>query len=145
MNTKKIVLYGVLLFMLSFLCGCSATSRGMKHADEAITRGDYYTAAIEYLNVLQIDRKHSEALTNLANIAKPAYEQKLKMAEGYQAQGNFEASLVEYKDLEIYISRLKAFNLLNFVTIDTGQAIRKVSMAAAEKHYLQAEKRMSVG
>jgi tetratricopeptide (TPR) repeat protein len=139
MNAKKTYLYGLSLLMLSVFCGCSATSRGMKHADEAIARGDYYTAAIEYLNVLRIDRKHSEALTNLANIAKPAYEQKLTMAEGYQAQGNFEASLVEYKDLETYLSRLKIHNLLNFVPIDIDQAIHKVSMAAAEKHYLQAE------
>ncbi|RPI71028.1 MAG: hypothetical protein EHM45_24100 [Desulfobacteraceae bacterium] len=111
----------------------------MKHADEAIARGDHYAAAIEYLNVLQINRKHSEALTNLANIAKPAYEQKLRMAEAYQAQRNFEASLVEYKDLQTYLSRLKMFNLLHFIPIDVGQVIHKVSLAAAEKHYLQAE------
>jgi len=107
--------------------------------EQAVTRGDYYAAAMDYLNVLRTKPKYSKAIDNLSRISKSAYEQKLKMAEGYQEQGNLEEALAEYKDLDGYITQLRQYNLLNFVPIDINKAISTVSTGAAEKHYVQAE------
>lgn len=127
------------LFLLFFLIGCSAATKGIKIGDEALARGNYYAAAIEYLNVLKIKPKHGKALLKLSEVAEPAYQQKLSIAEGYKEQGNLEEALNEYNELKNFIYQLKAHNTLNFVPVDIDKAIISVSASAAEQHYKQAE------
>lgn len=128
-------------FSLSILIliGCSAAGKGIKRGDDAIIRGDYYTAANEYISVLKMKPQNSTAIAKLTNAAKKAFDQKLKMAEGYLEQKNLENSLLEYKELAEFLNQLKAFNALNFVPINIDQKIKEVSAGAAEEHYQNGE------
>ena len=139
MFPKKLALWACALAFLGTTFACSQAAKGVKLGEQAVTRGDYYAAAIEYLNVLRTTPKYNKAIDGLSRISKSAYEQKLKMAEGFQEQGNLEEALAEYKALSTYITQLRQYNLLNFVPVDIDKAISTVSSGAAEKHYVQAE------
>jgi len=131
---------GILLTILAALfIGCGAAGKGIKRGDQALARGDNFAAANEYISVLVMKPKNSKALAKLSSIAKPAYEQKLKMAEGYKDQSDLENALTEYKELRQFIDQLKTYNALNFIPLDVNKAINDVSAGAAEKHYSLAE------
>ncbi|NHZ85447.1 MAG: hypothetical protein GWP19_06160, partial [Planctomycetia bacterium] len=129
----------IVLISIALLIGCSAAGKLIKSGDEAVARGDHFTAANNYISALSTDPTHRIALEKLSLTVRPAYEQKLRMAEGYKAQNNLESALTEYKELKNFIRRVKNYITLNFVPIDIAQAIKEVSAGAAEKHYQIAE------
>lgn len=147
MKIRLLFLGFVLLFLygcagidyLTDFSGCIAARQGIKRGDEAVTKGDNYAAANEYLDVLAKKPKHKKALAKLSGIAKIAYEQKLKIAKGYIDQKNLEDALTEYKQLSRFIDRLKTYNALDFVPIDVDKVIKEVSVDVAEKYYIMAE------
>jgi tetratricopeptide (TPR) repeat protein len=69
----------------------------------------------------------------------PAYDQKLKLAEGYRTSGNLEGALREYRELEQFVGRLRRYNAVDFVTIDFAKTFAEVSEGAAETRYRSAE------
>ena len=129
----------VALLSLVFLVGCSAVGGVIKRGDQAMEAGNTYVAANAYLDALDLKPGNAKAMAKLSACSESAYEQKLKLAEGYQDQGSLEDALAEYEALHGFIQKLRRYNVLNFVPIDTKEAIRNVSAGAAEKHYTRAE------
>ena len=126
------------------LVGCAAKSL-VSQGDEALELGNYYTAALRYIEALHIKPTHSKALSRLMMVAKQAYEQKLMIAEGYKARGNLEVALREYKELRNFLLELKHLNALNFVPIDIDEEIAHLKTGAAEAHYRAAERLLEQG
>lgn len=145
MKKRKLPSFVLFLVYLIIFAGCNGVTKSIKISEEATLRGDYYAAAMGYLSVLETKPKQKKAIANLASVAKQAYEQKLNMAEDYENQGSLEYALSEYKELQRYVSKLKAHNALNFVTIDIDKAIKTVSAGAAEQHYVKGEELFNVG
>ena len=127
------------ILVVAFLLSGCAASQSLKLADDAITQGDYYRAAQSYLTVLEGAFKKSEALSKLAQVAEPAYMQKLEMAENLVRRNQHEAAIREYRELSNFLGALRQHNVLNFQTINVGAAIATASQAAAEQYYAEAE------
>lgn len=138
MRNMKIGLF-VLVLCCMFLYSCSAASRYVSFGDKAIARGDYYAAAQDYLTALKAKPGYTKAVMKLSQVARPAYDQKLSLAEGYKNQGSLEAALREYKELKQFLRDLRSSSALNFVPLDIDKAISSVSEGAAEEHFKQAE------
>ena len=110
-----------------------------KTGDKASTKGDYYVAAGSYLDALAKKPKSTKTIEKLREVALPAYDQKLKLAEQYRSSGNLEGALREYKELEQFVGKIKQYNALNFMTIDFNKTFSEVSEGAAESRYSSAE------
>ncbi|HPW18386.1 MAG TPA: hypothetical protein PLP83_08400 [Candidatus Aminicenantes bacterium] len=131
--------------VVSFLVIGSLTAAGQsagalaKSGDKAVAKGDFYNAALSYLGSLGKKPKSVKTKDKLAEIAKQAYEQKLGLAEQYRANGNLEGAIAQFRELEAFTSRLRAYVPLNFVTIDFRSTMADVSESAAELRYQSAE------
>ncbi len=129
---------GIFLLVLFLVTGCAASS-SMKAGEEAINQGDYFRAAQSYIKVLGGSFKKGDALAKLSEIAEPAYQQKLDLAEELESQGRYEGAISEYKKLNALLASLRQHELLNFSTINVGDAMARASESAAEQYYTQAE------
>ena len=129
---------GVILFIALGLLGCAA-KQAVSDGDEARKRGDTYAAANHYLDALDEEADHGDALKKIGEVAKRAYDKKLKLAESNQEKGNLEEALREYKELEEYLNRLREHNALDFTPVNAGERIRTVSTEIAKKRYRRAE------
>jgi len=132
------------LFILSlcFIC-CCAHSKFAKEGIKLAELGDHWGATIKYFESLRIKPGYETAIDGLRASAKPAYEQKLKIANSYEEQSNYESALEEYKILESYCDDLKNLNLLTFAVINFKQKISDMKSGASEKYYVKAEKYFS--
>ena len=139
MNRKQICSLAIFLLCASlFYAGQSAT-KVAKMGDKAATKGNYYSAAISYLDALDKKPKSTKTQQKLAKVAKPAYDQKLKLGEEYRNNENLEGALKEYQELEQFVERLRKYNALDFMTIDFADTVSTVSEGAAETRYKNAE------
>jgi hypothetical protein len=133
MNRKQICSLAIFLLCASlFYAGQSAT-KVAKMGDKAATKGNYYSAAISYLDALDKKPKNTKTQQKLAEVAKPAYDQKLKLGEEYRNNENLEGALKEYQELEQFVERLRKYNALDFMTIDFADTVSTVSEGAAEE------------
>ena len=110
-----------------------------KSGDKAAMKGDYYAAAESYLDALAKKPKSTKTIEKLREVALPAYDQKLKLAEQYRNGGNLEGALREFKELEQFVDKLRQYNALVFMTIDFAKTFSEVSEGAAETRYKNAE------
>jgi tetratricopeptide (TPR) repeat protein len=138
---KKIFAFFIVILFLSALLSYAgqSASKVAKMGDKAVTKGDYYSAAISYLDVLVKKPTSTKTIQRLAEIAKQAYDQKLKLAKEYQDSNNLEGALREFKELEQLVGNLRKYNAVNFVTIDFNNTFSVVSEGAAESRYKNAE------
>jgi len=128
----------LLLPLAVVLVGCAA-GWAVSDGDDARERGETFAAANHYLDALDEDADHEEALKNLTEVAEPAYRKKLGRAEKPQTQRNLEGALQEYKALQTYLDRLREHNVLDFTTVDVPKRIRAIENGIAKEHYRQAE------
>jgi tetratricopeptide (TPR) repeat protein len=136
-KNRAIILVGMVGL---FLTACGPSTRLVKQGDQSVAQGNYYAAAVNYLTVLKFhDADNAKSLAKLTEVARPAYEQKLALAKGYQSQNNLESALAEYVELQGFVLDLKRFNALSFVVVDLDGTIGMLNMTLAEKHYQQAE------
>jgi len=131
--------FTLVVFSVSLLFSGQSASKIAKMGDNAAKKGNYYPAAISYLDALAKKPKSTKTLQKLAEVALPAYDQKLKLAEEYRSNGNLEGALREFKELQQFVERLRGYNALNFATIDFRNALSSVSESAAESRYQSAE------
>ena len=110
-----------------------------KAGDKSASKGDYFTAAKSYLDSLAKKPKSTKTAEKLREIALPAYDQKLKLAEQYRNSGNLEGALREFQDLEQFVDNLRQYNAVNFMTIDFRNTLASVGESAAELRYQSAE------
>lgn len=130
-----------IVILLSFslsLAGQSA-SKLVKMGDQAVKMGNHYSAAVHYLDSLAKKPKSAKTQKKLAQAALQGYNQKLKLSEDYRNNGNLEGALREYQELERFVERLRARNVLNFATVDFRNILSLVSESAAEQRYQSAE------
>lgn len=137
----------VCLSLMIALCGLSITagkaaqraSTLAKSGDKAVAKGNYYTAALSYLDSLAKKPKSVKTKDKLAEVAQRAYEQKLGLAEQYRTGGNLEGAMGEFRELEAFVNKVKAYIPLSFATIDFRATLSNVSEGAAELRYQSAE------
>lgn len=129
---------GFVVLIAISLAGCAA-KRAVSDGDKARKRGDTFAAANHYLDALDEKADHEAALKKIGEVAKPAYDKKLKLAESNQEKGNLEEALRQYKELEEYLSRLRKHNVLDFTPVNTEKRIRTVNTEIAKKRYRRAE------
>ncbi len=129
----------VLLLVVLIGNGDQRAAKISKSGDKSASQGDYYTAAKSYLDALAKKPKSTKTVDKLRQVAQPAYDQKLKLAEQYQTGGNLEGALREYKELEQFVETLRRYNAANFMTIDFRNTLSSVGESAAELRYQNAE------
>jgi len=139
MIRKMLCLLVVLLLAVPLSYAGQSASKLSKMADKAATKGDYYSAAVSYLDSLAKKPKSTKTRQKLAEVALPAYDQKLKLAENYRNSGNLEGALREFNELRQFVDKLRIYNAVNFMTIDFTNTVSAVSEGAAETRYKNAE------
>ena len=139
MKRTILCVFALILFSATLFYAGQRASKVAKMGDKAVAKGNYYSAAISYLDALAKKPKSTKTQQKLADIALPAYDQKLKLAEEYRNNGNLEGALREFKELEQFVGRLRTYNALKFATIDFRNTLSSVSESAAEARYQSAE------
>jgi tetratricopeptide (TPR) repeat protein len=127
-----------MLFLLAY--GCSQASQAIKRGDELFTAKNYYGAALEFINALNLEADNKDAKMKLCQISKPAYEQKLDMAISYEKTSDFESALPQYQELSFFIDKLNSYNCLSFPSVNAKQKIIEMKSGASEKYYREAER-----
>lgn len=127
------------LFLLALvLAGCAA-GQAVSDGDEARARGAPFAAATHYLDALDEDPDHEEALKKLRAVAEPAYTKQLRRARERRRDGELEAALRAYGDLRTYLRRLREHGALAFTPVPVPERIRAVNRDIAGRHYTRAE------
>jgi len=139
MKGRGICVLTAFVFCSSLLFAGQRAGTLAKSGDKAATKGDFYTAAESYIDALAKKPKSTKTIEKLREVALPAYDQKLKLAEQYRNGGNLEGALREFKELEQFVGKLRQYNALDFMTIDFAKTFSEVSEGAAETRYTSAE------
>lgn len=144
MKAKRCLVFS-LLILIAFIWGCSAAYQAVKKGDELLEMKNHYGAAQEYLKALSLESDRKDAKMKLCQISKPAYDQKLAMAEGFEKSSDFESALPHYTDLSTFLERVNSYNCLNFPPINAKQKVIEMKSATSEKYYGEAERHFSSG
>lgn len=135
---KRVLLPLILLAVGLWLAGCA--SMAINQGDEKLKEKHYYEAAREYLTALSYEPGNKEAQAKLSQIALPAYQEKLTMAQDYDKLGNQELALSNYEELSSLLDGLNKFITVNFTVTDPRPRILELRNSLAESHYAEGEK-----
>jgi len=102
-------------------------------------QNQHYAAACHILDAIDV-KPRGKYFKKLGPISEKAYRQKLALAASFFDKDNYERALEHYQHLEAYLDQLAGHNLLNFATIDVGDAVRMASVGVAEEAYEAAER-----
>ena len=132
-------LFMVVMLSIAIIFAGQRAGKLAKSGDKSAAKGNYYIAALSYLDALGKKPKSVKTKDKLSEVAQQAYEQKLSLAEQYKSGGNLESALKEFRELESFVNRLRQYISLNFATIDFRATLSNVSEGAAELRYQSAE------
>jgi len=109
-----------------------------KNGVNSLKQGQHYLAACSMLDSLHIKNK-PKRFKKLTPIVKDAYDEKLRICEGFLRGENFRDALTHYKHFKLFLIFLERYQMLNFVTIDIEKKIAEASMGVAADAYKAAE------
>lgn len=138
--------FGVVACLALFLCfGCSAGYQSVKRGDELVQARSFYGAVQEYMTALRLEPDNKEAKTKLCQFAKPAYDEKLQLAESSEMNSSFDSAHSHYSALAGYLDSLNSYNCLNFTPVQAKEKAAQMRTGASEKFYREAEKSFTEG
>lgn len=108
-------------------------------------QGSYYSAALKYLDALAKNPRHRKAAASIGTAARPAYEQKLEIAEAYEQEERFPDALDEYEQLHAFMKRLEHVGAADFATVDLRKKIGEMADASAEQQYAAGATTLAAG
>ena len=144
MKVKRYLVFSVSI-LIAFVWGCSPAYQAVKKGDELLEMKNHYGAAQEYLKALSHESDRKDAKMKLCQIARPAYDQKLALAENYEKASDFESALPHYTDLSTFLERINSYGCLSFSPINAKQKIVEMKSATSEKYYREAERHFTSG
>lgn len=134
---KRILGFLILLFALMMVAGCAATA--INQGNEDLKMKHYYAAAKSYLTALSFEANNKEALSKLAQIASPAYDEKLAQSYESHSNGNLELELKNYEELAALIDGLNKYVGITFPVVDARKKVLELRTALAEENYVAAQ------
>lgn len=137
MTFKKFLIAAVLLITGLMMTGCAGMA--ISQGDDALKMKRYYDAARSYITALSYEPNNKDVRAKLANIAQPAYDEKLATAQSSENTGDIEQAYGHYAGLATLIDNLNKYVDVSFPVINARQKVLELGNRISAGYYATAE------
>lgn len=137
MTIKKFLITAVLLMTGLMMTGCAGMA--ISQGDDALKMKRYYDAARSYITALSYDANNKDVKVKLANIAQPAYDEKLATAQSSENTGDIEQAYGHYAGLATLIDNLNKYIGIDFPVVNARQKMLELGNRISAGYYKTAE------